>query len=520
MTIVFRCDAGHQIGTGHLIRCRTLARQLRRHGAECLFLCRQKPGDLIALISPEFASEPLPPLSPSDGTWLGCSQHRDAHDSLAALARAQPDRIDWLVVDHYSLDARWHQHVLEQLQRLGHRPRLLVIDDLADRPLMADLLLDQNQLNPAEAEELYKPLIPAGCRRLFGPAYALLGEAYSLLHPLLPERCPPLQRLLICFGGSDPANLSECCLEGLLHPAPLPLKLDLVLGPAYPHRDRIQALATTHPQLRVHGPQASLAGLMAQADLALGAGGVTSWERACLGLPALVSSLAANQNAVIAQLVAAGAVIDLGAASQLTPAAVRQAVQQLLDAPAQLAQLSRSAREITDGFGAPRVASAMLGTPASFDLRPAEAADEAIWLRWANDPAVRAASFHSDRINAMEHRRWFSAKLADPGALLLLGHAIDGMPIGYVRFEQISPSEIREQLLSIALEPAVRGQGLGLPLLERAIAFLQQRWQGPLELLAEVKPSNRASIRLFEAAGFEPSLPRRTGALCYRRISR
>jgi len=519
VVVVFRCDAGQQIGSGHVMRCQTLAKQLRRRGATPLFVCRQQPGDLLALTAQDFRCLVLPPLADPQG-WLGCDQQRDADETLAAIDQAAPESIQWLVVDHYGLDALWHRAVRDQLRAWGHQPRLLVIDDLADRPLMADLLLDQNRLDPGAAMQSYAPLVSEPCRFLLGPAYALLSDEYPLLQRLLPERQGPLQRILLFFGGSDPANLSERCLDGLLHPTPLPLQLDLVLGLANPHRDRIKARLADCPQVRLHQPMSSLAGLMVQADLALGAGGVSSWERACLGLPTLVSSLAANQDAVIAQLAQAGAAIDLGPADQLTASAVRRAVESLLQRPEQWQSLSHRARGLTDGFGAARTAAAMLGPCPQLHLRSATPADEALWLRWANDPACRAASFNGDWIQLEAHHRWFTAKLADPRSLLLIGEDPQGLPIGYVRFESIEGVIVMQQrLVSLALEPVVRGHGLAVPLLQQAIAVLCQRTQQPWELLAEIKPENQASIRLFEAAGFLRGQPRRPGALCFSKIT-
>lgn len=529
MAIVFRCDASLAIGSGHVMRCLTLARELRRQGQECHLISRRLPGHLLDQTGAEFTLHILPALQdpqaaptaePDDyARWLGCSQEQDATDTLAALDAAHLASIDWLVVDHYGLDAEWHQRVRAGLQDCARQPRLLVIDDLANRPLQADLLLDQNRLGSEEGQRVYQPLLPPGCRCLIGPHFALLGEPFRLLHPLLPQRRAPLQRVLIFLGGSDLPNLTERCLLGLLEPTPLPLKLDVVLGQANPHRQRIEALLSHHPQARLHQGLPSLAGLMAQADLAIGAGGVTSWERACLGLPALLASLAPNQDEVIRQLAAAGAVVDLGTADNVTPAMVRERVGALLADPQQLDRLSRQAACISDGWGSARVAAALVGRRDALRIRPAKASDEAVWLRWANDSATRAASFNGGVIAAADHQRWFQDRLADPGAWLLVAVDPQGLPLGYVRFEeQLEPSSGTEELLiSLALEPAVRGQGRARPILEAAITHLSQRRPGPFELIAEVKPGNQPSQRLFLSFGFQPCPPRRPGGLCFRR---
>ncbi len=529
MAIVFRCDASLAIGSGHVMRCLTLARELRRQGQECHLISRRLPGDLLDQIAADFPLHILPALqepqaalttaADDHASWLSCSQEQDALDTLAALDTARLASIAWLVVDHYALDGEWHQRLRAGLHARDQQPRLLVIDDLASRPLQADLLLDQNRLDSEEGHQLYQPLLPPGCRCLIGPHFALLGEPFRLLQPLLPQRRAPLQRLLIFLGGADLPNLTERCLVGLLEPTPLPLKLDVVLGQANPHRKRIEALLANHPQVQLHQGLPSLAGLMAQADLAIGAGGVTSWERACLGLPALVASLAPNQNEVIRQLAAAGAVVDLGTADDITPALVREQVCTLLANPEQLARLSRQAAGISDGWGSTRVAAAMLGRSDAVQIRPATTGDEALWLRWANDPATRSASFNGGAIAAADHHQWFHRRLAEPGTWLLVAVDSQGLPLGYVRFEEQprtnnSPQEL---LISLALEPAVRGQGRARPILEAAITHLSQRRPGPFELIAEVKPNNQPSQRLFLSCGFQPCPPRRAGGLCFHR---
>jgi len=312
--IVFRCDASLSIGSGHVMRSRTLARELQRRGAEITFLCRRKRGDLISLLEQEFAVLALPelPLAPDqmpDGqpvegralyrSWLGCSQDQDSADCLEALHAAGIREVQWLVVDHYGLDASWQCQLLEGLGRDvkavagSEATRLLVIDDLADRPHRGDLLLDQNFFGEA-TEQRYKALVPPLCTQLLGPHYALLGPEYAQLHPLVPARTE-LRRVLVFFGGVDPENLTAQALEALMDPELAHLAVDVVLGLQSPHRQAVMELVAGRSHTTLHDPLPSLAGLIARADLAIGAGGATTWERACLGLPSLVVAIAANQ---------------------------------------------------------------------------------------------------------------------------------------------------------------------------------------------------------------------------------
>ena len=301
--ILFRCDASLSIGSGHVMRCRTLARELQRRGAAVTFLCRRQPGDLISLLEQEFPVLALPDqsLAPCEGlegrelygAWLGCSQTTDAAQCLEALGQGGITSASWLVADHYGLDALWEKHLLAGLAGGAATPKLLVIDDLADRPHKADLLLDQNFFG--EATELrYQGLVPPQCRQLLGPQYALLGPEYAQLHPLVPARTE-LRRVLVFFGGVDSDNLTGRALEALMDPALAVLAVDVVLGCQSPHRHEVEELVTRRPYTTLHSTLPSLAGLIARADLAIGAGGATTWERACLGLTCLVTPIAANQ---------------------------------------------------------------------------------------------------------------------------------------------------------------------------------------------------------------------------------
>jgi len=361
--ILFRCDASLSIGSGHVMRCRTLARELQRRGATIMFLCRRQAGDLISTLEREFPVLALPeqPLAAREelagrelyGAWLGCSQEQDAGQCLEVVAQAGLTRASWLVVDHYGLDACWETELVAGLAG-DAPPKLLVIDDLADRPHQADLLLDQNVLGK-ESERRYQGLVPPQCRQLLGPHYALLGPEYTQLHSLVPTR-KILKRMLVFFGGADPTNLTGKALEILLNPALADLAVDVVLGQQSQHRQAVVELVTGRSNVTLHGPMPSLAGLMARADLALGAAGSTTWERACLGLPSLLVVEDANQQTVADTAQASGASLNLG--QSLDPKRLEQAIAQC--GPSALERMSNACLKLCDGNGITRMIQAML----------------------------------------------------------------------------------------------------------------------------------------------------------------
>lgn len=365
--ILIRCDASLLIGSGHVMRCRTLARELQRCGSEVTFLCRRQPGDLINLLEREFAVLALPEqtlaaCSGLDGrdlynSWLGCTQEQDATQCLEVLAQGGISDVNWIVADHYGLDARWEAPLLAGLSGNDAAPKLLVIDDLADRPHQADLLLDQNFFGEA-TQQRYQGLLPHHCRKLLGPHYALLGVEYAQLHPLVPLRSE-LRRVLVFFGGVDSDNLSGLALEAMMDPALADLAVDVVLGLQSPHRQAVAELVARRPNTTLHGPLPSLAGLITRADLAIGAGGATTWERCCLGLPSILVVDASNQEEI-------GEAIDrLEAGVVLYPSAtlsteIKEQVMILSKDEKKHLQMSFNAEQICDGMGVSRIFQAII----------------------------------------------------------------------------------------------------------------------------------------------------------------
>ncbi len=508
-SILFRCDASLAIGSGHVMRCRTLARELQRRGASITFLCRRQAGDLIALLEQEFQVLALPelPLALCEGlagrelygAWLGCRQIHDADDCLTALASAGGGSADWLVVDHYGLDASWEAQLLNALAGGKATPKLLAIDDLADRPHQADLLLDQNFFG-ACCDQRYQGLVPSHCRQLLGPHYALLGPEYAQLHPLVPVRTD-VRRVLVFFGGVDPDNLTGRTIEALTDPTLAHLAVDVVLGRQSPHRQAVADLVAQRPFTTLHGPLPSLAGLIARADLAIGAGGATTWERACLKLPSLVVAIAENQRPFAEALHQAGHLQLLGEAATVSGAQISSALLPWVADPHQ----HDSGCDLTDGMGTSRLALAMLGPKQAISLRPADASDEALLLRWANDPQVRASSFSPDLITPSDHHSWLHQGLADPSRLHLIATAEDGCPIGQIRFDRESlPTQdgSDEATVDLSLDRCARGFGLAADLVRLGLQVMEQTWGPDIEAVAEVLTTNAASNACFSRAGF------------------
>lgn len=360
MNIAIRVDASMVMGIGHLVRCHTLGRALWQQGASVRFICRAHPGHGIGALQEEgFAVAVLPALEVPEtesvgedyARWLGVSPARDANETIAVLEGCP----DWLVVDHYGLDAEWEQRLRP------HVGRILVIDDLANRNHDCDALLDQNYNSNAEAR--YADRLPTDATRLLGPCYALLGPEYTEYRREHRVYSGRVDRVLVFFGGTDPDNLTGCALEALSDATFADVAVDAVVGPNNPHREALAKQAEARPGITLHAPRPHLADLMTAADLAIGAGGTTTWERCCLGLPSLVVSNADNQRPACEALAADGLIVYLGHSDEVTTAGMREGLQALREDPERLSRLAEIGMQIVDGNGTQRVIDHLTRTP-------------------------------------------------------------------------------------------------------------------------------------------------------------
>lgn len=337
--ILFRADASPRIGTGHVMRCLTLADALAHRGFAIGFVC-----------SPE-TLQTVPRL-PQTGY--------DIHHEQPAK------RADLLVVDHYGLGSDY------ETQAAKTADRIMVIDDLPQRDHVCDLLLDQTYGRSATE---WRPLVPAHAKILTGPHYALLRPEFAKLRKAALRRRGggTAKRLLISLGGTDPDNITGTLVSALVG-SDLALSIDVILGAGAPHLDTIRTQIATQPTsgkpLTLHVGLKSLAPLMVQADLAIGAGGTTSWERCCLGLPTVTLEIADNQRDVISHLLEADAAVDGGPCAPLDPADFIGRLKAIALDSERLTVVADNAARLCDGGGALRVADSITSLFSSSSRTP------------------------------------------------------------------------------------------------------------------------------------------------------
>ena len=309
-----------------------------------------------------------------------------------------------------------------------------------------------------------------------------------------------LRRVLVYFGGVDPDNLTGRALEALLDPGLAHLAVDVVLGHQSPHLV-VADLVDMRPNTTLYSPLPSLAGLIARADLAIGAGGATTWERTCLRLPSLVVAIAANQHPFSEALDQGGHLQLLGDGASVTVEQIRSALLSFITEP----KPGKAAIALTDGWGASRLAMAMLGPQEAISLRQAIAGDETLLSYWANDPQVSATSFSQEPIAPNNHHHWFQKGLTDANRLWLIATTADGCPIGQIRFDRkpaSSQADASEAAVDLSLDRSARGNGLAADLVRLGLQVLEQRWGPAPETVAEVLSSKNVSNGCFVRAGF------------------
>lgn len=371
MNVVIRADAAVHIGSGHVMRCLTLADELRSCGAKVTFICRDWEGHLQKHIESKGyrcfllkrPSEDYSEPSNEYAAWLGVSKEQDAAETLALIhehiatnriEHIATNRIDWCITDHYGIDAEWHGIVRQKVHQI------MVIDDIANRHYDCDVLLDQNLYdNP---EKRYQSRVPANCRLLLGPKYALLRPEFREARERLGARLVrngEIKRIMVFFGGSDPTNETAKAVKALQILNRKDIKSDIIVGIANPHREEIEQLCAQTPNLHFHCQVSNMADFMTQADLALGAGGSTTWERCCLGLPTLAVIIAENQAEMTETAARHGLQWNLGWNAQVSPGSIAEAIENCARLPGKVELYSRNGYETVDGLGAKRIAGVL-----------------------------------------------------------------------------------------------------------------------------------------------------------------
>lgn len=505
MDVVIRADASFSIGSGHIRRCLAIAAELGRQGATVRFICRNHEGhmgDLIvqcgyplALLPPPKRAYELKADDPLHAKWLGVEWVRDAQETIENIL---PDKVDWLIVDHYAIDSRW----LKELR--PYTNKILVIDDLADRHLDCDWLLDQTY---GRVPEDYRLITPDHCRLLLGPRHALLRPEFLRLRPLALDKRRQfdgvVRRILVFMGGIDEFNITGKILESLAlvswKGCPV---VEVVLGQNAPHVTPLKEQVEQYPfQTNVLINVCNMEELMMEADLAFGGAGIASWERCCLGLPTFAVGLAENQRHNLRNLDNAQVHISLGNAEEISPHDVAEQIEELLVNTEKMKQLSRRSFSMCDGTGTGRLGLIInplfADDSRSLGLRNAETKDAKMVYDWQRHPDTRKYSNNPAIPSWQEHYRWMKNKLACLSSyFFIILHGSDEAGVLRLDFTNITKGVVG-YLISIFINPEKYRLGIA----SGGLKMIQRLWSHS-ELYAQILPENSISLRLFRNAGF------------------
>lgn len=477
MNLLFRADADIRMGTGHVMRCLALAQAWQ-------------DGDGKASLATACLSPRLEARWTAEGNDLEkvSAEPGTGDDAEQTIALSRRLGAAWVVLDGYHFTASFQRAI----KRAGLR--LLVLDDFGHAEhYWADLVLNQN-LHAEEA--LYRECEPY-TRLLLGTRFALLRREFWKWRGW--QRAVPdvARKILVTLGGSDPDDVTGKIIQALQHVRIDGLQVVALAGVSNPHQAELEAMvAGSRAKIDLQSSVTNMPELMAWADLAIAAGGTTSWERALMRLPSLVTILADNQRKMAAAAESAGIGWNLGPGETLSMPAIAQAVERLSNDAGARMRMAQRGPEVVDGLGPERVVRALRDTDVS--LRPARAEDCRLVWEWANDPGVRAVSFTTEPIPWERHQEWFANRLNDPSCALLIAVNGTGVPIGQVRGE----FDGKVAVISINVDPGFRGTGYGTKLIRKGSEMLFER--GNVDRIhAFIRHGNDASHKAFEKAGFQ-----------------
>lgn len=490
--IAIRVDASNQIGTGHFMRCLTLAEGLQKCGMQIHFISRNLPRHLYNMVtakgmgftSIENGSDESTTETDelAHSSWLGASQSQDAHATINALSNR---KWDWLIIDHYALDSRWESMLRKTTNKI------LVIDDIADRKHDCDVLLDQNFY--AGSKERYINKVPKRCQLLLGPHFALLRDEFRQMHEIIKPRKGTVRRILVFFGGVDAENYTGRVIDSLSEINTNGMNIDVVVGAQHNCLEKILSACDQYGYV-CHVQTNKMAALMMDADLSIGAGGSTIWERCCLGLPTLVFCTADNQYKQIADAAKEGLVYSISNDIDLA-VAINNHVTSLFENDYLRQHLSQCAMKFVDGRGVLRVIGSL--DCSELEVREANIKDSDNMFEWRNHESIRAVSNNKELITWEEHNKWFISVVDSKSKVLLIGYK-ENVPVGVVRFDKHE----EEAEISIYLVPDANHSGQGRNLLLSAEQWIKRKWPDVKCIRANTLGENINSHRLFLGSSY------------------
>ena len=427
MNIFIRTDASSEIGTGHVMRCLTLAEYLRERGSTVSFIVQKLPGDMCQYIEQKHFL--VYRINENNHYLLPYNWKMDASETKNILTNQHS--VDWLIVDHYLLDKDWEKMICPFVNAI------MVIDDLANRHHECDVLLDQNYYKYPELR--YQSLVPDDCLQLLGPNYVLLRKQFLETRKHLKPHTGKVKRLLIFFGGSDPTNETTKAILAIQALNLSNIHVDVVVGNTNRYKNEIKTLCHQSSQFLFHCQIENIAELMTNADLAIGSGGTTTWERCYLGLPSITIAIAKNQLKITGELASAGVIRHLGWHSNVSIKSLAKAIKETIEADEQLKLMSNRAINVIPhlqmNLPVHHIIKHSVLEYVDYKLRPIKKEELELILKWRNSDRIRKNMYEDSIISMKQHKKWFQSLKSSKSVYLVFEHRTK--PLGVVYFHDI-----------------------------------------------------------------------------------
>jgi len=514
-TIAIRVDASTRIGSGHVMRCLTLATKLSENDCQVVFLSKQHQGNLNQFIKQK-GFEVFELSSPKQNIenqtdeklWLGCNYQEDVKECLLAFSNLD---VNLIIVDHYSLDHQWQTSLKNELIKRSnhkHSVKIMAIDDLANRQHNCDILLDQTL---GRTTNDYKDRVPSHCQLLLGSDFIMLRDEFvqsRLRAEIGRTNTFEIKNILITLGGTDPDNIAENLLTWLikLKETNCEIQVTLVANQTSNFIKDLKDLALTNNWIQIISNPTSMAELMLAADISIGSSGATAWERCCLGLPTLSIISADNQNFLSENLSQAGAIINLGHFSTLSYANFEKAIKQILNNTKTYQQMVNKSFACCDGLGVKKVITAVLESLSDIIMLDEAKYDDCQALfNWQSNSEIRKFFHNPQPVEWQQHCQWLKSTLRNKGKhlyMIRLNSQIKQTShcVGMLRLDPIKDSPPEADVkweISIIIDPKYQGKKLADKALNKLPGmFIKQG------VIAKVHSDNFASHKLFLRAGF------------------
>lgn len=339
--IWIRADANKEIGTGHVMRCLSVAAELEKLGGRVCFLTADE--------------NPVPLFRASGAEYrILHSDYRYMEDEIEAVIKIFSEQKDSKEGNLYLADSYYVTE--EYFRRIREYMPVAYVDDKGLTGLSVDVLINYNIF----AEEgLYKEL-SGSARLLLGPRYAPLRKEFRNREYEVREKAC---RVLLTTGGADKYNLAGRFLErALAGEKTAELEYTVISGAYNIHLDGLRELEHRRSNIKVLSNVADMAEQMLKSDIAVTAGGSTMYELSAIGVPVLCFSFVDNQEEIVEGFVKRDLVWFGGNY-------LRQGEDMLEAAAAKLGELAEDRelrrlysgrqRQVADGLGAVRIAEAL-----------------------------------------------------------------------------------------------------------------------------------------------------------------